>query len=464
MELSAAVMDMAVRAGVKPAQGSIGVSPFDAWLPTVSPSFDWHWQHLAFIREHLDRVTTGEVKRLMLFLPPRHGKSEMTTVRYSAWRLERNPSERVIIGAYNQILANKFSRKARRIAQGRIEISSDRKAVEDWETPQGGGLRAVGVGGGITGQGGNLIVIDDPVKSREEAESETYRERVWEWYKDDLYTRLEPGGSIILIMTRWHEDDLAGKLLEEAKQEGERWEVVSLPALAEPGDALDREIGEPLCPERYTLEALENIRAVLGERSFTALYQQRPTAREGNLFKLHQLPIMNAAPAGPEIKRIRYWDLGGSDSKKADYSVGCLMSKSPDGLFYIEDIKRGQWSPKERNEHIRATAEADVAKFGSMTTWIEKVPGLAVEVIDNIVRYLAGYTVHTEMAKNDKVTRADPLASQCEANNVRVVEGAWNAAYREEMTSFPHGKNDDQVDASSGAFSKLAKPKEWMVY
>jgi hypothetical protein len=137
----------------------------------------------------------SETRRLMLFLPPRHGKTEMTTVRYAAYRLKRDPELRVIVGAYNQILANKFSRKSRRIAEGRIELSRDRTAVEDWETAVGGGLRAVGVGSGVTGMGGNLIIIDDPVKSREEAESEAYRERVWDWYRDDLYTRLEPDGA-----------------------------------------------------------------------------------------------------------------------------------------------------------------------------------------------------------------------------------------------------------------------------
>ena len=185
---------------------------FDVWLDQVTPTWEWRWRHLVYIRTYLDRVTRGDLKRLMLFVPPRHGKSEQTTIRYPTWRLERDPTLRVIVGAYNQILANKFSRKARRIAVQRLDLSAERVAVEDWETAQGGGFRVVGVGGGITGQGGDLIIIDDPVKNREEANSQAYRDRVWEWYTDDLYTRLEPGGAIILIMTRWHEDDLAGRI------------------------------------------------------------------------------------------------------------------------------------------------------------------------------------------------------------------------------------------------------------
>ena len=149
---------------------------FPDWLPTVTPSFNWHWPHLVHIQRQLQRVTDGEINRLMLFLPPRHGKSEMTTVRYPVWRLKRDPTMRVIVGAYNQTLANKFSRKARKIAAGELPSSRERAAAEDWETEQGGGLRAVGVGGGITGQGGDLIIIDDPVKNREEANSQTIRQ------------------------------------------------------------------------------------------------------------------------------------------------------------------------------------------------------------------------------------------------------------------------------------------------
>ena len=179
------------------------------------------------------------------------------------------------------------------------------------------------------------------------------------------------------------------------------------------------------------------------------------------MFKLTGLPIVPAGPA--EGKRVRYWDLGGSDSTKADYTAGALLCEKS-GVFYFEDVKRGQWTPAERNEQIRTTAEADKTAYPGIVTWIEKVPGLAVEVIDNLVKYLAGYSVRTEMAKNDKVTRADPLAAQCEAGNVRVVEGTWNTSFRNELTSFPHGTNDDQVDAASGAFSKLTGGHEIHMY
>ncbi len=224
----------------------------------------------------------------MIFMPPRHGKSELVTVRYTAWRLRQDPSLNVILASYGQDLANRFSRKIKRVliddfaAAGNAgalagnagaPACTDAKAsglhadihvrhaggtgvagegacapggspfpfvrqrpvnrVSEWETTMGGGLRAVGVGAGVTGYGAKLIVIDDPVKSREQANSLRFRNRLWDWFNDDLYTRLEPGGSIVLIQTRWHEDDLAGRLLKDAREGGEEWEVVNLPALAE---------------------------------------------------------------------------------------------------------------------------------------------------------------------------------------------------------------------------------------
>ena len=413
----------------------------------------------------------------MIFAPPRHGKSELLSRLFSAYYLSLFPDRWVGINSYAADLAYTLSRSAREnfIVNGG-QVKDDVAAVKHWETAEGGGLWAAGVGGPITGKGFHLGIIDDPLKNAEEASSPTVNESHQAWYPSTFYTREEPGAAIVIMMTRWNQQDLCGWLLsqESEDEEPERWHVVSFEAIKE-ADPIeipatctlepdDRKVGEPLCPERYSIAKLRKIAKRIGTYFWNSLYRQRPTAKEGNMFKLHQLPIVNAAPAGSEVKRVRYWDLGGSDSKKADYTVGCLMSIAPDGLFYVEDVERGQWSPRERNEHMLATCEADKLKFGAMPTWIEKVPGLAVEVIDNIVKLLAGFPVHTEMAKNDKVTRADPFASQCEANNVRIVKANWNVSFRNELTSFPNGANDDQVDAASGAFSKLNKQREWKMY
>lgn len=426
---------------------------FGGWLQTVTPTFTWGWPYLAHIRQHLDRVTSGEIKRLILTVPPRHGKTEMTTVRYPVWRLERNPELRVIVGAYNQILANKFSRKARRIAVQRMPLSNDRVAVEDWETGRGGGIRAVGVGSGITGVGADLLIVDDPTKSREEAESETYRERCWDWYTDDLYTRLEPGGAVILIMTRWHADDLAGRIL--ASEDAPNWTVVNLPAIAEENDPLGRELGQALCPERFDEEALAGIKTVLGSYSFNALYQGKPSAREGGMFKRAWLQIVKASPV--EGTRVRYWDKAGTAGGGAR-TAGVLMSKSAEGIFYVEDVVKGQWSAGEREAVIKQTTQLDGQKYGGrVETWVEQEPGSGgKESAEATIRNLAGYIVRAENVTGSKEVRAEPYAAQCEAGNVRLIEGPWNASYIEELASFPTGAFLDQCDASSGAFNKLA--------
>src|SRR5580765_2399279 len=264
-------------------QQTSDIADFKAWLKKISPGLTWDWKYQQLIYDKLKEISEGTTKRLMLFLPPRHGKSELVTVRYPAWRLQQDPSLNVIIGSYNQRLANRFSRRVRdtladavsepgAVATGAFGSEGKSYAftrdncstkaqtnittkdvtrtsrpdafprtsrtrlntVAEWETASGGGVRAVGVGGGITGFGAKLVIIDDPIKSRAEAESKTYRERVWDWFNDDIYTRLEPDASIILIQTRWHEDDLSGRLLKQMSDGGEHWEVISLPALAEP--------------------------------------------------------------------------------------------------------------------------------------------------------------------------------------------------------------------------------------
>lgn len=423
---------------------------FDAWLARTSPKFTWDWPYLVTIREHLDRITSGDLRRLAIFVPPRHGKSALATIRYPVYRLACDPALRVIVGCYNSLLAEKFSRQSLRLAREHgPALNPERQAVHDWETAAGGGLRAVGVGAGITGQGGNLIVIDDPVKSREEANSLAYRERVWDWYREDLYTRLEPGGAVVLIQTRWHEDDLAGRVL--TSQTAGEWTVLSLPAEAEVGDPLGRAPGEPLCPARFDAAALADIRATLGSWAYSALYQQRPLPAGGGMFKREWLPIVEAAPA--QGARVRYWDKAGSQGD-GDYTVGVRMCRTAAGLYFVEDVVRGQWSAYERSQIERQTAKLDGP---AVAIWLEQEPGSGgKESAQASIRNLAGFNVRAEPVTGAKDVRAAPFAAQCEAGNVRLVRGPWNASYIDELLTFPSGAHDDQVDASSGAFNKLA--------
>lgn len=425
---------------------------FGAWLPRVTPAYRWDWPHIAHVRERLEQITTGIIDKLIIELPPRHGKSELCTIRYPVYRLAQRPETRVIVGAYNQTLANKFSRRARKIArESGLPLSDERVAAEEWETADGGTFRAVGVGGGVTGQGADLIIIDDPVKNREEAESPTYRDRVWDWYTNDLFTRQEPNCGIIVTMTRWHKDDLVGRILDS--DDGPSWTRIRLPAEAELNDPLGRVVGAALCPDRFDNAALAKIRRVLG-RDYYALYQQSPQAREGGMFKEHWLELVAEVPA--QARRVRWWDKAATESG-GDYTVGVLMAEN-NGVYYVEDVVRGQWASGERDRIIRATAERDALTYKSSVIYgSEQEPGSGgKDQAAAFVRLLAGFPVETKPATGSKEVRADPLASQAQAGNLKVKRAPWSSAFITEMLEFPSGAHDDQVDAASGAFNKLA--------
>ena len=257
------------------------------WLQFTAPAdwtWDWRWQLL--VQEKLQKVAAGEIKRLLISIPIRHGKTELVTIRFSAWLLERDPTTRIILGAVTQDLANKFSREIKRIVLERgLKLRPDAHKMTDWQTKQGGGVKAAGVGTAIVGRGASCVILDDPLPGADRADSEVERERVWEWYKHDVWTRREPDAPVIVIFSRWHSDDLTGKLLQAQKDgSGETWDYLNLPALAEEDDPLGREPGQALCPDRFDEEALAISKQVLG-RGFYALYQGRPQAAEGSLFK-----------------------------------------------------------------------------------------------------------------------------------------------------------------------------------
>lgn len=430
---------------------------FPEWLSAVTPHWTWDWPHQLFLYKKLQEVTMGVCKRLMIFMPPRHTKTETVTVRYSAFRLERDPKLNIILGCYNQKLANRFSRKTRRIAQNRIALSSDRKAVEEWETSIGGGYRAVGVGGGITGFGGDLIMIDDPIKNRAEANSETYRDACWEWFNDDLYTRLEPGGAIVLTMTRWHDDDLAGRLIREMEEGGEHWDVITLPALAEENDPMGRKEGEPLCPARYDLEALEARKKKLGAFSFSALYQQRPVPIEGALFKRDWFPADRFIAKAPEgLKWARGYDLAVSTKTSADYTASFRCAFDRDGNLYIDGgfRKRIEY-PEQRRYVVKRMVDEKNTQHG-----IEKaLHGQAFVQDLRTIPAVRGIPFKAVRVEADKYTRALSWANLAEEGKVYIVEGGWNAAFLDEIVRFT-GKgdtHDDQVDAVSIAVAMLAK-------
>jgi predicted phage terminase large subunit-like protein len=433
------------------------IKPFDDYLHEIDSGseYNWDYSHLVKTREYLDLVTRGDIRKIMFFMPPRHSKTEHVTVRYTSWRLEKDPTLPVILGAYNQIVANRFSRKIRRIVKPRIALNPERAAVGEWETMLGGGLRAAGVGAGITGMGARLILIDDPVKNRKEAESEAYQETVWEWYKSDLYTRQNPGGcAFILQMTRWAELDLAGRILNS--EDAPNWVVIRYPAEAEENDPLGRKVGEPLCPELWPIYELRSFRIVLGERNYQALYQQNPVPPDGNKFKRQWFGIVEAAPV--EAYRVRFWDKAASENQ-GDFSAGVLIACTKEGLFYIEDCVSGQWSDLDRDKIIKQTAQLDAKKYGNVVqVWGEQEPSASgKDAARAFIRNLAGFPVHAEVSSGSKEVRAQGMAAQAEAGNVKIVSGEWNERFLKVACAFPNGATDDEIDAACLAFNKLVE-------
>jgi predicted phage terminase large subunit-like protein len=425
---------------------------FNRFLNKANPLFEWEPEHLKEGRRYLDKVTKGEVQRLMIFMPPRHGKSEQTTIHYPAYRLLVDQQTKVIVGAYNHELACTFSRQARRlVSRFGFQFESDQNKQHEWFSVHGGGLIAVGVGSGVTGKGCSLCCIDDPVKSRQEAESPTFRRKVLDWYQNDLYTRLHPGAAIVLIMTRWHSLDLAGQLLEEANNGGEKWDVVSLPAIAEENDTLGRQPGAALWPDRYNVADFDRIKKAIGSYAFSALYQQRPSPRSGGFFRHDWLPISDRCDSSGLA--CRAYDTAATPGA-GDYTAGVRMQRIGD-RYRISHVVRGQWSPAQRRTIQRQTAEID----GLQTiVHLAQDPGAAgVDQVEQDKINLAGFATVSARPTGSKEVRAMPFAAACEAGLVELERGDWNRAFIDELCSFPTGQHDDQVDAAADAFNYLSR-------
>ncbi len=402
--------------------------------------------------------------RLIVTMPPRHGKSELCSKYTPAWYLTTFPNRRIILASYGADFASEWGYKARTLINENadklnIQVARDSNARDRWDLAgHNGGMITAGVGGSITGRGAHLLLIDDPVKDAEQADSPTYRQKTWDWWQSTASSRLEPGGVAIVIQTRWHEDDLAGRLIADGS---ENWRVINFPAIAEEDDALGRSVGDPLWPLRYNQDTLATIKNRVGSRWWNALYQQRPTAIEGGMFKRQWFTVVDAIPAPERFERlVRYWDKAGTQGG-GDYSCGLLMGRLG-GRYYVIDVVRGQWSADARNSIMLQTAQLDAQTYGktAVVTWVEQEPGSGgVESAELSLRLLAGHRVKAERVTGQKETRAYGYSAQCEAGNVIIKKEPWVREYLDELLVFPNGAHDDQVDASSGAFNKLVGGK-----
>lgn len=457
---------------VMPADADQHAESLNAWLKRATPEHDWDAPHLLLLQEKLEAIERGELKRLLVSMPPRHGKSELLSIHAPVWFLSRNPKREIIPASYAISLSRKFSRKARKLAE-KVGIPLNPKVAQssEWETAEGGRVFAVGVGGGIAGHGADILIVDDPVKNVQEASSPLIREKTWDWFISEAMTRLSPTGAAIVIMTRRHEADLIGSLVEGRDAESgevaeeddepedadeEKWEYVRIPAISEgEGDPLNRPEGAALWA-RWPIEALNRIRK-RGEWLFAALYQQRPTPRSGGLFQKEWFSkFVDTAPAGGDVRFVRYWDKASSLDKDADFTAGVLMAVRND-VFTVCDVIEKKVTPKGRRDLQRACAETDPP---GTVIWIEHEGGSSgTDAAEEEAKALAGHPVHWEHPTGPKWARAESFASQCEGGNVFLVKAPWNRKFIEQHCSFPNGKHDDMVDAASGACRKLSAKK-----
>ena len=330
-------------------------------------------------------------------------------------------------------------------------LAGDNRAAHRFQTTVGGEYFAAGLGGPITGRRADLVVIDDPIKSHAEADSSTHREFVWDWYRSELVTRLKPKGRIALIMTRWHQDDLGGRLLAS----GEDWTVLRLPAIAEDNDPMQRVCGAALWPTWEDAEALERKRVVVGPRVWNALYQQAPVPDGGVLFAPERIGTMAAAPAG--LRCVRAWDLAATaaaDGRDPDWTAGLKLGRDEAGRVFILDVVRFRGGPHAVAQAIVNTAALDGK---SVAVGLPQDPGQAgKQQVAWLAGMLAGYRVVSSPETGAKVTRASPIAAQVDAGNVVMLRAAWNAVFLDELRSFPQGRKDDQVDALARAYGMLS--------
>lgn len=436
------------------------------------PRYSVNWHHRS-IADVVDRMVNGESKRVMLFTAPRHGKSELVSRRMPAYILGRQPNSSVIAVSYSASLASSMNRDVQRI----IDTPEYREVFPDTtlsssnvrSSAQGTWLRnsdmfevvghrgmyiSAGVNGPITGRGADWVIIDDPVKNRAEAESKTYRDSVFDWYASTLYSRLEPDARILITLTRWHEDDLAGRILANNPDD---WEVITYPALAEatPSAADDRRSeGEPLWPGKYDLAALSDIKSTIGAYEWEALYQQSPSPPGGNIVDRDSLRYYTKPPPPQAFTQvIQSWDLAFTDKATSSYVVGQVWGRAGTDMYLLDQTR----------EHLDFTAT--IAAMKDMTRRWPQATAKYVEnkangpaILSALSRSMPGLVPITP--DGSKEARLWAVTPMFRAGNVRLPDRAlaqWVTDYVEELVTFPAAKNDDQVDATTQALSVLTR-------
>lgn len=442
---------------------------------------------LDLIDAALARVDAGETDRLIITMPPQEGKSSRVTKVGATWFLTRNPRRRIVIVSYSQGLADEFGRDVRSYITTNngteatldlgLRIAKDNGAVSAWRLAgqNTGGVRSVGIGGGLTGRPADLMIIDDPISNRQDAESEVYRERAKNWWTSTGSTRLAPGAPVILVLTRWHEDDLAGWLL--GREDGHRWEVLRIPAQADHDpnkgetDVLGREPGEYMDSARINeatgkprgVDEWDALKVEKGARDWEALYQGHPSPAEGDMFKrenwrYYTNPMWLVRTDGSHVvaertfdEMIASWDMTFKDTKSSDFVVGQVWARRGAEAFLLDQV-RGRWDFPETCRQFKSFS----AKWPQAILKLVEDKANGTAVIAQLRATVPG--VVPEEPHGSKYARASAVSPLQEAKQVWLPDpdmAPWVGAFVEEHAGFPNGKHDDQVDGTSQALNRL---------
>ena len=436
----------------------------DSFILYTYSEYQMGWVHKEIcdtLDQFLRDVESQKSPRLIICQPPRSGKSEIVSRRFPAYALGKNPDLQIIATSYSADLVSRFNRDVQRIIDDDIyrevfpsttlngrNVKTDARGsyirTSDLFEVVGhrGSYRSTGVGGGITGQGADILIIDDPIKDRAEANSPTIREKLWDWYTSTAYTRLSPGGGVIVMATRWHTDDLIGRLIQKMQEgSGDTFNVIIYPAIAE-HDEPHRKAGEALHPERYDLEQLNAIRQTIGPQDWSALYQQRPVPEGGAVFKIDAFKRWNSTNLPPAFDQILgSWDMTFKDTKSSDYVVGQVWGRKGVDL-YLLDLFRGQWDFTKTLEMFALMT----AKYPRTHRWLIEDKANGSAIISVLKKQIHGITPITPT--ESKLERAYAVTPLIEAGNVYIPESAtWLANFEDELLNFPAGAHDDQVDS-----------------
>jgi predicted phage terminase large subunit-like protein len=412
------------------------------------------YRHTKAVIDVLEALEAREIDRAMIFMAPRHGKSYLCSERYPAYHLGRNPRSKVMIVAYGASLAEGFSRKARDLVASpqwpftETRVSSDHSGVASWSTTRGGEVFAAGFGGSLSGKGSSLLVVDDPIKNPEEANSQLHRDKTWDFYGGAVRTRLERNASQLVMLTRWHEDDLAGRILSSG--EAKRWHVLTLPALAIENDALGRAPGEKLWPEGPELPRPSD--GVISTRQFAALYQQSPTPAEGDLFKRAWFDRRYSSL--PTMKRAAIY-IDGAWKEGVQHDRSAIALWGTDGKdYYVIDVWSGRVEYPDLKQKVKDYYSRWRNAAPTMHVCVEDAAsgtGLVQELKRDTSIPIVGVTVD-----KSKYTRAESVTPTFESGKVFLPQDAsWLDEWIEEHVGFPGSKHDDMVDTTSGAIAKL---------